>query len=1325
MPSDQDAVDHCTIALELRCEIGDTKGAAQKQADLGNMYRCLGQYELAIDNLQRGVASSHELGDSSAEKTGLENLSYAYRALGQHRECLEVLLRHAALNGGSTRRVEQHYAGCAARICDLRSKPELNGQQVEMIAFNPEAGRVGIKLPDGTSLSVKPVNLTVDENVRAGVAIALDNAVTWAESLRMRGMKCLERGDIDGALQLYDACRAEARLAGDQLAAKREEGYALAAVCQARGFLGQWERATEAANESLSAFQAIGDTDGQTVARKLILMLASHPSTPHPSTRSDPSATHADAQQQLEIACQYADNGEMDTAKALFRQLVNTTDDPGVRKAALGSLASGLAQHKDFVGAAETFSEVIAICQSLGHEKSESVAHLELANALVALGELERASIHFDGALQLSRKNDRPGMEAKVLCSMGQASREAGQYTEALNNFTQAHTLSSRVGDDEARMEAHSGLGAVHAYLCHYPEAVEHHEAALALSRSLTHRGMEVVSLSNLGGVYIGMNRSEDAQQLLEQCVALCRSGGDHRALCSALTMLGKCERNRGNVQKAIVYHRSAVSMAREAQELRAEANAISDLVDALTEAECFEEALEEIEQSPHIDGAAEGMQLLVRGRAQCSLGQLEVGLESFRRGASIHHATGDIQQEAICLSNIGSTHVLLGQPEDAVKAFESSAAAFERIWQGLRTDFDRVKYGDSIAPTVFQKLQWAHFEAGRVEESLIWAERSRAQSLEVLLARQHQANDTASCSLSTSPIALSVQHFRDAADRYQIAIIFYSLLDRCGFADGPMLLIWAIGREGRLRSRAVQIDSSATSFSALIEEACSECHVTTRHLQRDLAAIADEETSHDVPTQTGVSTSTVHPLRRCYQLLIEPVEAELISEANLLIIPDMVLYKLPFAALLSRDSTFLIEKHSLRVAFSLRTIFTTVTAAQPSSTVASALVVGDPLLDPRIYKKLKQLPGALAEADQVQVLLSRRCDERVTYLTREHATKTAVIAAMRNCSYIHMATHGTHDALMLAGGDEGKLSMAEVQHLSLQPHSLVVLSACKTFDGTLSSDGVMGIARAFLAAGASSLLASLWPVDDFATRILMERFYERMLTDDGDTAAALQGAMVSMLSEGARFTVAQWASFVVYGGLQHTLPTANDDISDADELAAAIALSLAPEEAASSEGDNMSKGETAVALPEAAAEIAGHADALILLRKLLTNVVNAPHEPKYRQLRSSNPKLKPLLSLAGGWIALRAVGFVQEAEHLRLPMESSITAAQELLAMVDRLVALPPVVTPALPHSSDGAALLRELCPSYSQDAIEAALHDCSGDVQAAALVLLGDSWG
>ena len=178
----------------------------------------------------------------------------------------------------------------------------------------------------------------------------------------------------------------------------------------------------------------------------------------------------------------------------------------------------------------------------------------------------------------------------------------------------------------------------------------------------------------------------------------------------------------------------------------------------------------------------------------------------------------------------------------------------------------------------------------------------------------------------------------------------------------------------------------------------------------------------------------------------------------------------------------------------------------------------------------------ASAEANDVQTILEAAGFDR-TVLCDAAATKPAAAAAMRESNVVHLATHGEPEGLFFAGTSaaEATLSMAEVHALELRRTRLVVLSACDTFKGELRSDGVVGITRAFVAAGARTLVASLWKVDDGPTRELMRRFYEKLFKagGDGNAAVAMREAMVSMIR--ARkplgpFTVVQWAGLVVYG---------------------------------------------------------------------------------------------------------------------------------------------------------------------------------------------------
>ena len=277
--------------------------------------------------------------------------------------------------------------------------------------------------------------------------------------------------------------------------------------------------------------------------------------------------------------------------------------------------------------------------------------------------------------------------------------------------------------------------------------------------------------------------------------------------------------------------------------------------------------------------------------------------------------------------------------------------------------------------------------------------------------------------------------------------------------------------------------------------------------------------------------------LARCYELLIAPLGLSAVEP--LLIVPDRDLFALPFAALLDSDGKHLIvERHTLRIAPSAGTLIELERRAADRGAPPPrppALVVGDP--DFSGWAKpddVPDLPRALIEASKVNMLLE---DNQFTpkLLHLEDATKEKVVKQMAESDVIHLATHGAPDGLFFAGESEAEatLSMAEVQGLDLRAR-LVVLSACDSFKAPkgeggseLSTDGVVGITRAFVAAGALTLVSSLWTVDDAATLELMDHFYKLWVVS-GDVAAALRTAMLKLIQEGR--SVQKWAAFVVYG---------------------------------------------------------------------------------------------------------------------------------------------------------------------------------------------------
>ncbi len=266
------------------------------------------------------------------------------------------------------------------------------------------------------------------------------------------------------------------------------------------------------------------------------------------------------------------------------------------------------------------------------------------------------------------------------------------------------------------------------------------------------------------------------------------------------------------------------------------------------------------------------------------------------------------------------------------------------------------------------------------------------------------------------------------------------------------------------------------------------------------------------------------HLLHKLYQLLIAPVAALLPpSSGYLTIVPYGPLHKLPFHALYD-GSRFLIEDYQINYlpASSILLHLDAHKSKPIPESRKSPLILG--------YSDGGQVKSVLDEARSLASMLEGRC-----YMEGE-ATIARLVREATGSPVIHMATHGKSSLesphfsyVRLA---DGQLNAIDAFHLELDGCELVTLSGCET--GLALSGGgdeQLGLGRAFLAAGASSLVMSLWPVEDDSTSELMQHFYQRLLK--GDTKVqALRAAQCSLLkSAKPAYTHPYfWAAFRLVG---------------------------------------------------------------------------------------------------------------------------------------------------------------------------------------------------
>ena len=187
--------------------------------------------------------------------------------------------------------------------------------------------------------------------------------------------------------------------------------------------------------------------------------------------------------------------------------------------------------------------------------------------------------------------------------------------------------------------------------------------------------------------------------------------------------------------------------------------------------------------------------------------------------------------------------------------------------------------------------------------------------------------------------------------------------------------------------------------------------------------------------------------------------------------------------------------------------------------------------------------PRLLSSRQEAEAIIAAACRCRMSATDFEASRATATSPELGQYRIVHFATHGVlnseHPALsglVLSLVDEqgkpqdGFLRLHDIYNLNL-PVDLVVLSACNTGLGKeVRGEGLVGIVRGFMYAGAARVVASLWKVDDEATAELMKRFYQQMLQGDMTAAAALRAAQVEMWQQKRWHSPYYWAAFVLQG---------------------------------------------------------------------------------------------------------------------------------------------------------------------------------------------------
>ena len=867
-----------------------------------------------------------------------------------------------------------------------------------------------------------------------------------------------------------------------------------------------------------------------------------------------------------------ADLKRMDEARERYREAVGLWQELDLPAQRAFTLLQSWRPYESLFPRDETLG-LLEEALSLGRQSGNRFVE---AWALYTLGRFHQwqpriAAGHLENALTIAREIRDPLLEMHSAYQLAFAYDDLAETQDAFGLYERALKLSRALHEAGVEANVLNTLGYLYFALGHSDKAVEHLEQAIELSRAGGGVARQAAALNNLALIYEKLD-PEKARGLYETSLALAGGAGNRELQAFALVNLARLDLRAGDAAGALARGRLALPFA--AGFSIAESQVRIGLGNAYRKAGDLESSRHELETAlrlcrEHEDRVRESLVLPGLARTEIQAGNLLKARDLLEAGIrTVESLRVEVAQEEL-------RSRFLASRKDTYELYLNTLMALDREQPDRGWDAEALRASERArARSLLDILAQAGADVrGGADPALVERERRLLAEIEELEQRRLLSGDAAEIrAISVRLAALLDEHgaveaaLRASSPRYaaltQPEPLSLTEIQREVLDHRALLLEYALGEEKSFLWAVTPTSLTAYELPprAKIEEVARRWYEALRvHPETDDGAKA-----------AAMARQAAGELS---EMLLRPAEA-LFHGQPLLIVKDGALHYLPFAALpvpsslgeakrvpmiaqheivmLPSASALAVLRRELAgrpaapktLAVFADPVFRPQAAVADSETAAISTHRG-PILDTREGeldpRRLPRLGFSRREAEAIAVLVPEAQRFKATGFAASRAAVTS--GELANYRLVHFATHGlinSHrpelSSLVLSLFNErgepqnGFLRLHDIYNLKLQA-DLVVLSACQTALGEeIRGEGLVGLTRGFMYAGAARVVASLWSVDDRATSVLMERFYRHMITGRLSPAAALRQAQIEMSRQARWKDPYYWAAFSLQG---------------------------------------------------------------------------------------------------------------------------------------------------------------------------------------------------
>jgi len=768
---------------------------------------------------------------------------------------------------------------------------------------------------------------------------------------------------------------------------------------------------------------------------------------------------------------------------------------------------------------------------------------------------------------------------AESLLTLGQLSAREGNTEQAVAQLMRGLSLLNELNLDHSYdfyvTEMYAALGRV------YTSAGDHIKALQYLNSALKTAAVGQIPnlLNSLGYLYMEQEDYAQANAQFEQSLKLYRSAKNQKEESRLLLNLGVVQQREGKHDEALKFFTESLEAARATKLIDVEIAALEGVGVVLTAQRRFEEALPALNHGLAV--AREFQDKTRQTELLWRMAQTYYHMQDYARATELAQDAAELARATQLPKLSYLATFTLGDTYAACHKLDLAVATLKAAIEQVETLRDRVAGREEDLQLFFEDKVGAYHslmrllvQQGKFFEALVYAEQAKSRVLLDIVRRgkgdlQNVLSESEKVEWQTLIRRVSAINERLKSEPVQEAEstngIYKELdaarLELASFEDR----IYVTHPELQLRSGITQplTVASLTSLVAGKDAAYLEYVVTddrvglfmvTRNRATNSPDITYVDLSITIKDLRG-KVKEFHSLlaerhpgyrilsRELYESLIKPADKQLRGIKNLFIVPDGIVWTLPFQALITERDRYLIEEYALSYAPSLSVLQEMNKSARNSNTASSIIAFGNPVIgrDEKLNQDLCPLPEAETEVKEIASVVTSRVKQ---VFVGSAATEKTFKSLAPVYATIHLATHGvldnrdplySHLLLTKTDGDvenDGSLEAREIMNMHLNA-DLAVLSACETANGRISpGEGVIGMSWAFFVAGTRTMLVSQWRVNSESTAQLMKNFYQALAIQPnaGHKSDALRQASLSLIKDSRYRHPFYWAGFVLVG---------------------------------------------------------------------------------------------------------------------------------------------------------------------------------------------------